>query len=132
VSEPPPPWDWERLPASDLEGSWRELTLWVEWLRREYRGWVTLPDCWPLHEALRSELCFFMWWHRRAIGLADDPEDGVRWHAELRQAAEAWGRLATCDHEAQDRWHPHNEEQRQAVLAGFVRQAIDRWQRRPG
>ncbi|MBO0688223.1 MAG: hypothetical protein J2P40_01430 [Candidatus Dormibacteraeota bacterium] len=129
MNERTPPWNWERLPASDLEASWRELTLWVEWLRREYRTWVTLPDCWPLHEALRSELCLFMWWHRRAVELSDDPEDGVRWHGDLRQAAEAWSRLATCDHDAQSR-RPPDEDHRRAQLSGYLREAMDGWRRR--
>ncbi|MBO0689472.1 MAG: hypothetical protein J2P40_07870 [Candidatus Dormibacteraeota bacterium] len=130
MSGRPPPWNWERLQASDLETSWRELTLWVEWLRREYRTWVTLPDCWPLHEALRSELCLFMWWHRRAVELSDDPEDGVRWHGELRQAAEAWSRLATCDHESGSRRRPPDEDRRRAQLSGYLREAMEDWRRR--
>ncbi|HYZ01670.1 MAG TPA: hypothetical protein VFA92_09260 [Candidatus Binatia bacterium] len=130
MSERPPPWNWERLPQTDLEASWRELTLWVEWLRREYRTWVTLPDCWPLHEALRSELCFFMWWHRRAVELSDDPEDGIRWHGDLRQAAEAWSRLATCDHEAQTDRRPADEDRRRAQLSGYLRDAMDSWRHR--
>lgn len=130
MSERPPPWHWERLPQTDLEASWRELTLWVEWLRREYRTWVTLPDCWPLHEALRSELCFFMWWHRRAVELSDDPEDGIRWHGDLRQAAEAWSRLATCDHDAQTDRRPADEDRRRAQLSGYLREAMDGWRHR--
>lgn len=126
-----PPWDWSLLTAPELEEAWRELAIWVEQLRREYRLWVTLPECWPLHEPLRSELLYFMYWQKRLIHVGDDPEEGVRWHGELRRAAEAWGRLATCDHtESSNPWPAAGEEQRRAVLARNLRLAIDAWQGR--
>ena len=97
-----PPWDWRDLDQASLQAAWHDLAVWVEWLRRSYREWVSLPDCWPEHESLRSELCAFRWWHHRAQHTDGDPEDLIRWHGELRHAAEAWGRLATCEHGAPD------------------------------
>ncbi|MFZ0215631.1 MAG: hypothetical protein WAM30_06765 [Candidatus Dormiibacterota bacterium] len=96
----PPPWDWGELDAAEFQEAWRDLAIWVEWLRRSYGEWVTLPDCWPEHESLRSELCAFRWWHKRALHLEGDPEDLIRWHGEIRRAAESWARLATCEHAA--------------------------------
>lgn len=127
-----PPWNWSHLPPSELEEAWRELALWVEDLRREYRAWITLPDCWPLHEPLRSELVYFMHWQQRIVHLGDDPEEGVRWHVELRRSAESWGRLASCDHSAGSRWAAvGGEEQRRAALARNLRQAMGEWRARP-
>jgi hypothetical protein len=126
-----PPWDWSDLAPSEVEEAWRELAIWVEQLRRDYRAWVTLPECWPLHEALRSELLYFMYWQKRVVHVGDDPEEGVRWHGELRRAAESWAKLATCDHtDATMPWPGVGEDQRRAVLARHLRQAVTDWQSR--
>jgi hypothetical protein len=128
-----PPWNWTELAPSELEEAWRELALWVEEVRREYRAWVTLPDCWPLHEPLRSELLYFMYWQRRIVQVGDDPEEGVRWHGELRRAAEYWARLATCDHGADGPWLTvASEPQRRAALSSSLQQAIAEWQSKLG
>jgi hypothetical protein len=94
-----PACDWSGLSPLELEEAWHELAAWVERLRHAYQPWVQLPDCWPLHEPLRSELLYFMSWQKRAL-TGEDPEDGVRWHSEIRRSAESWARLAFCDHES--------------------------------
>jgi hypothetical protein len=124
------PWDWSRLTAPEVDEAWRELAIWVEFLRGEYRPWVRLPDCWPLHEALRSELLLFMHWQQRIVHLGQDPEEGVRWHSELRRAAEAWACLATCVHGARERGPAAAEERRRLVLAANLGQAVRSWQAR--
>lgn len=111
----------------ELQENWRDLAMWVEWLRRGYGGWVSLPDCWSRHEPLRSELCAFMWWHRRAQRASDDPEDLIRWHGELRRAAETWARLATCDHGRPDGRLQQDEQARRQRLAAHLRRAMADW-----
>ncbi|MBO0701353.1 MAG: hypothetical protein J2P38_00350, partial [Candidatus Dormibacteraeota bacterium] len=120
----PPPWDWSTASAGELQENWRDLAVWVEWLRRGFSDWVVLPDCWARHEPLRSELCAFMWWHRRAQRASDDPEDLIRWHGELRRSAEFWTRLATCDHGAPDGRLQQDEQARRQRLAGHLRRAM--------
>ncbi|MGH7911003.1 MAG: hypothetical protein ACREQM_17530 [Candidatus Dormibacteraceae bacterium] len=122
-----PPWDWSVAPPAELRESWHDLAVWVEWLRRSYAGWVTLPDCWPRHEPLRSELCAFMWWHRRAQRAADDPEDLIRWHGELRRSAESWARLAACVHDGADPRLRQDEAARRQRLADHLRRAMADW-----
>ncbi len=122
-----PPWDWSDASAEELLEIWHDLAVWVEWLRRSYTGWVMLPDCWARHEPLRSELCALMWWHRRAQRVSDDPEDLIRWHGELRRSAEAWARLATCDHGAPDGRLQQDEQARRQRLAAHLRRAMADW-----
>ncbi len=124
---PPPPWDWAGASAQELQENWHDLAVWVEWLRRSYTGWVTLPECWARHEPLRSELCAFMWWHRRAQRASDDPEDLIRWHGELRRSAETWTRLATCDHGTVDGRLQQDEQARRQRLATHLRRAMADW-----
>lgn len=124
---PPPPWDWSGASAGELQENWHDLAVWVEWVRRSYTGWVSLPDCWARHEPLRSELCAFMWWHRRAQRASDDPEDLIRWHGELRRSAESWTRLAACDHGTVDGRLQQDEQARRRRLAGHLRRAMADW-----
>lgn len=93
-----PPWVWNQLPSAERRRRWQALVTWVEWLEEAYQPWVVLPACWPAHEGLRAELTLFWYWHGWLSTSADDPAAGVRWHAELRRAAEEWRRLAACDH----------------------------------
>jgi hypothetical protein len=91
-------WDWQRLSRQEQTARWDILTNWVAWLQETYEEWVTLPDCWPRHEALRAELEFFRAWHAE-IFERDSPSEGADWHASLRSAAEAWAPVASCTHE---------------------------------
>jgi hypothetical protein len=130
---PSPPWNWSGLSGEDLRAAWESLAGWVEALRDDYRDWVALPDCWPLHEPLRSELLFFKCWQERVLRLSDDPEDGIRWHSELRRAAEAWSRLALCDHAGQNLvpgWSSSGPDP--AALAGNLQLAIQHSEEKPG
>jgi hypothetical protein len=91
-------WDWSRLDPAARRQRWDSLVQWVSWLVENYDPWVKLPECWPRHEALRSELAFFQEWHREVVE-SGDPYDGTSWHSSLRSAAEAWTLLSTCRHE---------------------------------
>jgi len=94
-----PPWVWDRLPEAQRNESWRELVEWVDWLTDAYAPWIVLPDCWPAHEGLRTELTMFWLWHEWLMTAAVNPIDGVRWHQDLRHSAQAWRELANCRHE---------------------------------
>jgi hypothetical protein len=107
----PPPWVWDQLPDELYAESWRRLADWVEWLERAYAPWVVLPVCWPAHEGLRTELTVFWVWHRWFTTAAVNPVDGVRWHSELRRAAQDWRALANCLHDPP----PYNREQQDAA-----------------
>jgi hypothetical protein len=91
-------WDWSQLPVQDRSARWMTLVKWVRWLQEIYEPWVKLPECWPRHEALRSELEFFRAW-REDIMKSGTPSDGTYWHSSLRNAAAAWEQLANCTHE---------------------------------
>lgn len=91
-------WDWSRLDPVSRRKRWASLVEWVGWLLENYDPWVKLPECWPRHESLRSELAFFQDWHREVIETGT-PYDGVSWHSSLRIAADAWSRLSNCKHE---------------------------------
>lgn len=93
-------WDWARLDIGERERRWDALVAWTGWLQEHYAAWVTLPPCWPRHEALRAELEFFRSWHAQLLDDGDGSE-GVSWHASLRAAATAWKDLADCEHDAQ-------------------------------
>lgn len=93
-----PPWVWDGLPRDTYRERWTGLVAWVDWLEEAYAPWVVLPNCWPAHEGLRAELVLFWYWHGWLISEATDPVAGIRWHGDLRRAAEAWRELSTCDH----------------------------------
>ena len=93
-----PPWVWSGLPQSALRQRWDDLVVWVEWLEEAYAPWVMLPACWPAHEGLRNELVLFWYWHDWLVHEESDPVAALRWHTDLRRAADAWRELATCDH----------------------------------
>lgn len=104
-----PPWAWDDLPEQAYRERWHSLVSWVQWLEEAYAPWVVLPPCWPAHEGLRTELALFWYWHGWLMSEATDPVAGVRWHADLRRAADAWRDLATCDH------HPPGPEHERIV-----------------
>lgn len=91
-------WNWARLSRQERTARWEVLAAWVAWLQETYEAWVTLPECWPRHEALRSELEFFRAWHAEIME-RNEPREGTDWHATLRAAAAAWTELADCTHE---------------------------------
>lgn len=91
-------WDWQKLGRQERAIRWELLAAWVAWLQETYEEWVKLPDCWPRHEALRSELDFFRAWHAGLIE-SGTPSEGISWHSALRSAAPAWGALSSCTHE---------------------------------
>jgi hypothetical protein len=123
----PPPWVWEHLSDELHDQSLRRLTAWVAWLEEAYAPWVTLPDCWPAHEGLRTELIMFWYWHRYLMTRAVNPTEGVRWHADLRRAAYDWRELAGCTHEPPVRHHEelaeHRHERTQTFVAALMRGA---------
>lgn len=121
-----PPWVWDRLSDELHAETWRRFADWVAWLEEAYPPWVVLPDCWPAHEGLRTELVFFWYWHRWLMTSSANPADGVRWHAELHRAAPAWRELATCAHEPLAPRHEQLAEQRRDRTAVFVDQAMRR------
>ena len=88
-------WDWRRLSRQEQTARWEILAKWVAWLQETYEEWVTLPDCWPRHEALRAELEFFRAWHTEILDRGT-PSEGTIWHASLRSAADAWEALSSC------------------------------------
>jgi hypothetical protein len=45
-----------------------------------------------------DELNLFWTWDL-LLRTAQHPDEGIRWHNELRHSAETWRRLANCDHE---------------------------------
>jgi hypothetical protein len=92
-------WLWDDYSDEEKVAEWAKLVDWVEDLRQTYRTTVRLPACWPRHKELVNELKLFWVWDQ-LLRSADHPEEALRWHSWLRQAAEAWRRLANCDHEA--------------------------------
>jgi hypothetical protein len=125
---PRPPWDWASLEPRQRALELERLGDWVRALRDDYRAWVNLPDCWPLHEPLRSELAFFWYWQREILGVRNRAAEGVHWHEELRRSADAWRRLSTCRHEeretpgvlsARDRSTVREREHLREAIAGF-------------
>lgn len=125
----PPPWVWDNLPPEVHQRRWQNLVAWVQWLEEAYAPWVILPPCWPAHEGLLAELILFWCWHDWLMHEETDPVAGLRWHAELRRAADAWRQLSTCDH------RPPGPEQEQVVAAErarrdqFVAEAMTRTKR---
>lgn len=91
-------WDWKRLSRQERTARWEILTTWVAWLQETYEPWITLPDCWPRHEALRAELEFFRAWHAQIMEQGG-PSEGTDWHSSIRAAAEGWTKVATCTHD---------------------------------
>lgn len=125
VDEPAPPlWVWDGLDDELYQGLWREFAAWVRWLEDAYGTWVELPPCWPLHEALREELRLFWYWHTELMTTEDSPVTGIAWHNDLRQSAQAWRELASCEHAEQLRYHRQLAEQRRSRHEGFLEQAI--------
>lgn len=92
------PLDWHRLSPVARRERWLSLAAWVEWLVDAYDPWIKLPDCWPRHESLRSELASFQAWHDEILR-SGTGYDGTYWHAQLRTAASAWEELEHCRHE---------------------------------
>lgn len=91
-------WDWQKLGRQERAVRWEMLSTWVAWLQETYEEWVKLPECWPRHEALRSELEFFRAWHADLVD-SGTPSEGIDWHSSLRAATPAWATLAACTHE---------------------------------
>lgn len=114
-------WDWSRLEPAARGERWLGLAKWVGWLVENYDPWIKLPDCWPRHESLRSELEFFRVWHREILE-SGSPYDGTSWHSSLRSAALAWAELSTCKHEDQPwrRAKPMSSETFQRHLATAI------------
>lgn len=118
----PPPWVWERLPPEQHHRRWANLVAWVQWLEQAYAPWVVLPACWPAHDGLRAELVLFWYWHSAIMSRETDPAWGTRWHAELRNAAQAWRELATCEHRQP---RPEQRHIQHATRAQVARYAAD-------
>jgi hypothetical protein len=114
-------WDWAALAQSERDQRWRRLSAWVIWLQEHYSAWVKLPPCWPLHEALRSELEFLRAWHDGLIENGDGAE-GLSWHSSMRSSAAAWAELSDCKHSDQP-WRRSsrgdNEEYRRHLAAAM-------------
>lgn len=120
----PPLWVWDDLPDDVYVGLWREFAAWVAWLEDTYGAWVTLPPCWPLHEALRTELTMFWYWHGEIMSTEQNPVAGISWHNDLRNSAVAWRELAGCDHEEPIRYHRQLAEDRRRRHSEFLERAI--------
>jgi hypothetical protein len=121
-----PPWVWDELPDDAVRERWRALVAWVQWLEDAYQPWVVLPPCWPEHEGLRHELALFWYWHAWLTTTATDPVAGVRWHADLRNAAAAWRELATCGHRPTSAEHAQIVAAQRACRDQFVEDALAR------
>jgi hypothetical protein len=121
----PPPWAWERVSAEQRRLRWQDLMQWVEWLRRTHEDMVRLPDCWPHHLHLRSELAMFRYWHMRAFEMMRDPSEGTRWYQSLAVSAERWRELATCEHEAPLGFEEMALRDREATVKSFVDAVVD-------
>lgn len=122
--EPPPVWVWDDLTDEQRGHRFTALADWVGWLETTYAPWVTLPACWPLHEALRTELTMHWAWHRLVSTSLAAPAEGVRWHHELRRCAEAWRALADCPHEPLSRQRVELGLARRRQTEEFLRQAL--------
>lgn len=92
------PWSWDDYEPGEVAVEFARLVEWVEALRLRYKSTVRLPACWPRHPELVDELKLFWVWDLM-LRAARHPEEAIRWHGELRRSAEAWRRLANCDHE---------------------------------
>ncbi|WP_051110538.1 hypothetical protein [Longispora albida] len=121
----PPPWDWTGLPPDQLAENWAELAAWAGWLQEAYAPWVVLPDCWPAHEGLRTELRIFWYWHLFAVSASWEPSEALGWHNDLRSAAVAWRELAACRHEPPVRHQEQVQAERLARTRGYVMAALE-------
>lgn len=119
-----PAWVWDHLPGELRADLFREVAGWVVWLEENYEQWVSLPACWPLHEALRTELSMFWMWHRLVTSSMTSPAEGVRWHHEMRRAAQAWRAVADCTHEPGVRQQATLARARQERRERFLAEAI--------
>jgi len=125
MEQPPPPlWVWDGLPDDQYVVLWREFAAWVAWLEDAYGTWVKLPPCWPLHEALRTELSMFWYWHNEIMTTEQNPVTGIAWHNDLRNSALAWQELAGCAHEEPIRYHHELADARRQKHGAFLEQAI--------
>ena len=86
---------------------------------------MDLPACWPLHEALRSELAFLWYWHRSLYADPADPSQGIRWHSSLHSSSQAWWRLASCRHEGESAYAGMLGREWNSRLEHFVEQAVE-------
>lgn len=127
MSEPNgrPPWVWDDLPEAEYRDRWSRLVGWVQWLEEAYEPWLVLPACWPAHEGLRTELILLWYWHGWLTTEESDPVAGLRWHAELRRAADVWRQLSTCDHRDPGPEHQRLMAGQRARRDGYVAQLID-------
>ncbi|MEO3928835.1 hypothetical protein ABGB07_34005 [Micromonosporaceae bacterium B7E4] len=121
-----PMWVWDDLTDAEYEQTWWEFVAWVDWLEREYSAWVMLPPCWPGHAALRMELTYFYCWHLLLMSSGAEPANGVNWHASLRNAANAWRALATCDHREPSPEQRRIEQARRDRRDEFAAEAMTR------
>jgi hypothetical protein len=116
-----PLWDWRGASPENLRDRWDDLAMWVEWARHTYRDFLKLPDCWPGHVALRTELYLFRVAWVDAFLQSADPFDGIRWLREFQRSAEGWRQMANCKHEP-----PFRYEARAAVVRrSTVRQHLE-------
>ncbi len=120
----PPVWVWDSLPDDVRADLFAKVAAWVEWLEATYEPWVTLPACWPLHEALRVELTMFWMWHRLVSSTITTASEGVRWHHELRRSAGSWRALADCLHEPPTRHRTLLAQARRQRTHEYLKQAI--------
>lgn len=97
-SAPRAGWTWEHLSPAQQRDVWGRFVGWVERLRLTYMTVVRLPPCWARHDELVNELRLFWYWDM-TLQAGGRPDEAIRWHNELRHSAEAWRKLANCDHE---------------------------------
>ena len=97
-----PPWNWAALTEEERIAELDDLAEWAAELQQGYGRWVRLPACWPCHQALLEELKVFWYWRLRLDQNPEStPEDAVRWHHNLRAAADAWAwAFAGCQHQS--------------------------------
>jgi len=95
-----PPWNWKALPEAQRDEELEDLAEWVADLQEAYGRWVRLPNCWPLHRALREELAVFWYWRQWTDGsLEATAEEAARWHQSLRASAQVWSEaFGGCTH----------------------------------
>ncbi|GAA3768587.1 hypothetical protein GCM10022225_63940 [Plantactinospora mayteni] len=125
-SAAPAPWAWDDATDEAYEDLWARFVRWVDWVEREYAPWVVLPPCWPVHEALRFELTLLWYAHDAALYRSTDPISGIQWHVDLRNAANAWRALATCDHREPSPEQRRIEQARRDRRDEFAAEAMTR------